>query len=67
MDKFIDKYILCQNDKYPEMRIIIDNGQVIGKCNSCGYLTKIDPAHKLTSYMLKHPPKQITDIHGVKD
>lgn len=33
------------------MRISVDKGEVVGKCNSCGHLNKIDPTHKLTAYI----------------
>ena len=58
MDKFIDKFILCQICKLPEMVMqIADDKKLIGKCNSCGGTTLIDPKHKLTSYIIKNPPE----------
>lgn len=58
LDKFIDMFILCEKDNYPEVEILVENGEVIGKCNACGNIKKIDQNHKLTIFMKKNPPKK---------
>lgn len=59
LDKFIDKFILCEKDKIPEMVLHIENKQVIGKCKACGHRTILDNSHKLSTFMRNKPPKNL--------
>lgn len=62
LDQFINEFILCQKCKVPEMNLIVQDSELIGKCNACGFVSKMNPAHKLTKYLLKNPTKISRDI-----
>lgn len=64
LDKFIEKYVLCTNCKYPEMVLRVKHGAVGGVCNSCGTRSVLDNAHKLAAYILKCPPKNSSEFKG---
>jgi len=66
LDKFIEKYVLCSNCKYPEMVLKIKHGAVGGSCNSCGTRSTLDNTHKLAAYILKNPPKDSSEFKGDK-
>lgn len=66
LDKFIEKYVLCSNCKYPEMVLRIKHGSVAGACNSCGTRSVLDNQHKLAAYILKNPPKDSSEFKGDK-
>jgi len=36
LDKFIDKYVVCQHCKYPELTMRVDGKNLKSVCNSCG-------------------------------
>ena len=67
LDKFIEKFILCQQDKIPEMVIHVESGEVIGKCKACGHISQIDISHKLTSFMKNKPPKNLHETLKAKE
>jgi len=47
LDKFIRKYVICQNCKYPELKMKVEGkGDLVSNCNSCGTLNKHDSTHK---------------------
>lgn len=63
LDKFIDKFILCEKCKYPETFMQVDASKgLVGVCNACGHVTVIDPKHKLTGFIKKNPPENMTEI-----
>ena len=67
LDKFIDKYVLCSKCKLPEPVLQINNNkELINSCNSCGNVAKMDTKHKLTSFILKNPPKNNSEIKTKK-
>lgn len=55
---FIEKFILCDRCNLPETIIRVDKKRemVIKKCAACGIKTKVDPSHKLTTFIVKKPP-----------
>ncbi|KAI0726026.1 eukaryotic translation initiation factor 5 [Fomitopsis betulina] len=58
LDGFIDKFVLCKSCKNPETDLVITKGDVIIRnCKACGERTGVDMRHKLTTYILKNPPK----------
>ncbi|THH09421.1 hypothetical protein EW145_g2030 [Phellinidium pouzarii] len=58
LDTFIDKFVLCASCKNPETDLIITKGDVIIRdCKACGQRTAVDMRHKLTTFILKNPPK----------
>lgn len=62
LDKFIEKYVLCPNCKYPEMSMKVKAGKISGQCNACGTKPELDNTHKLAPFIVKNPPKIKWDI-----
>ncbi|EJD55271.1 hypothetical protein AURDEDRAFT_109664 [Auricularia subglabra TFB-10046 SS5] len=59
LDSFIDKFVLCGACKNPETELIITkNDDIIRDCKACGQRTNVDMRHKLTTFILKNPPKK---------
>ncbi|KAI0693640.1 eukaryotic translation initiation factor 5 [Cytidiella melzeri] len=58
LDGFIDKFVLCKSCKNPETDLLITkNEDIIRDCKACGERTAIDMRHKLTTFIIKNPPK----------
>lgn len=58
LDGFIDKFVLCKSCKNPETDLIITkNDEIIRDCKACGERTGVDMRHKLTTFIIKNPPK----------
>ena len=58
LDGFIDKFVLCRACKNPETDLIITKQEeIIRDCKACGERTGVDMRHKLTTFILKNPPK----------
>ncbi|KAI0369955.1 eukaryotic translation initiation factor 5 [Pilatotrama ljubarskyi] len=58
LDGFIEKFVLCKACKNPETDLIITkNDDIIRDCKACGERTGVDMRHKLTTFILKNPPK----------
>jgi len=59
LDAFIDKYVLCGSCKNPETDLIVTKDEMIVRdCKACGQRTNVDMRHRLSSYILKNPPKR---------
>merc|ERR1712060_808545 len=56
LDKFIEKYVLCQNCNLPEIDMVVKKERIMATCKACGWGGELDPAHKLANYILSHPP-----------
>ncbi|KAL7285953.1 eukaryotic translation initiation factor 5 [Trametes coccinea BRFM310] len=58
LDAFIEKFVLCKACKNPETDLIITkNEEIIRDCKACGERTGVDMRHKLTTFIIKNPPK----------
>ncbi|RPD59363.1 translation initiation factor [Lentinus tigrinus ALCF2SS1-7] len=58
LDVFIEKFVLCKACKNPETDLIITkNDEIIRDCKACGERTGVDMRHKLTTFIVKNPPK----------
>ena len=58
LDVFIDKFVLCASCKNPETELIITKDDfILRDCKACGQRGNIDMRHKLTTFILKNPPK----------
>jgi translation initiation factor 5 len=68
LDVFIDKFVLCASCKNPETELVITgkgrNEDIHRDCKACGAHTGIDMRHRLTTFILKNPPKK--DKKGAK-
>lgn len=62
MDKFIEKYVLCQKCKYPEMILSVKKGVISGRCNACGTKSDLDNTHKLAAFIIKNPPDNKSEL-----
>ncbi|KAI0030340.1 domain found in IF2B/IF5-domain-containing protein [Vararia minispora EC-137] len=59
LDGFIDKFVLCGACKNPETDLVLTKGEIIVRdCKACGERTNVDMRHKLTTYIVKNPPKK---------
>ncbi|KAG8866043.1 hypothetical protein FRC20_009147 [Serendipita sp. 405] len=59
LDVFIEKFVLCAACKNPETDLVITKTEdIIRDCKACGQQTKVDMRHKLTTFILKNPPKK---------
>ena len=58
---FIDKFVLCPSCKNPETELFITKKEFIYRdCKACGHKGDIDMKHKLTTFILRNPPKSMT-------
>jgi len=62
LDKFIEKYVLCNKCKLPEIAMSVVNKIVMGRCNACGWDGQMDNKHRLATIIIKNPPKLMQDI-----
>jgi len=53
LDKFITKYVLCPNCKYPELKRFVDGKDLKSQCNSCGNTGSHDSLHKAGKEIIK--------------
>ncbi|RLV91687.1 Eukaryotic translation initiation factor 5 [Spathaspora sp. JA1] len=59
LDGFINKFVLCGSCKNPETEIVLKGKDTLERdCKACGKITKIDPKHKLYSFIVKNPPEK---------
>jgi len=59
LDSFIDKFVLCGSCKNPETDLIITKDEnILRDCKACGERRPCDMRHKLTTFILKNPPKR---------
>jgi len=62
LDAFIDKFVLCASCKNPETELVIKgrsgHEDVTRDCKACGAHTGVDMRHKLTTFVIKNPPKK---------
>eukprot|EP00216_Chloropicon_sp_CCMP2111_P006180 CAMPEP_0198239150 /NCGR_PEP_ID=MMETSP1446-20131203/4651_1 /TAXON_ID=1461542 ORGANISM="Unidentified sp, Strain CCMP2111" /NCGR_SAMPLE_ID=MMETSP1446 /ASSEMBLY_ACC=CAM_ASM_001112 /LENGTH=358 /DNA_ID=CAMNT_0043921701 /DNA_START=505 /DNA_END=1581 /DNA_ORIENTATION=- len=58
LEGFIKKFVQCYSCGNPETLIEIDKRDYITlTCKACGFVSKVDPRHKLNTFILKNPPK----------
>ncbi|THH32599.1 hypothetical protein EUX98_g1571 [Antrodiella citrinella] len=67
LDGFIDKFVLCKSCKNPETDLIITKSEeILRDCKACGERTGVDMRHKLTTFIVKNPPKNPKKSKGKK-
>ncbi|CAI9105948.1 OLC1v1004985C1 [Oldenlandia corymbosa var. corymbosa] len=58
LEVFIKKYVQCYYCKNPETDIIVTKSQMVQlQCKACGNISYVDMRDKLTTFILKNPPK----------
>merc|ERR1711862_591249 len=66
LDKFIEKYILCENCSLPELRMKVQKDTLNARCMECGWSGRLDCGHKIGAFICKNPPNEsCLDIVGV--
>lgn len=58
LDTFIRKFVLCASCDNPETTLTVRKGQIHSKCKACGNTSMVDPKHKLSTFIMKNPPKR---------
>merc|ERR1711907_562588 len=58
LDKFIDKYVLCENCRLPELSVKVSKSAINAKCLACGWSGELDGNHKLAAFIMKNPPDE---------
>lgn len=66
LDGFIKKFVLCPACDNPETTLSVRRNQIHSKCKACGHSHVIDSRHKLSSYIVKNPPKIEIDFSKAK-
>ena len=67
LDSFIDKFVLCAACKNPETDLILTKNEVIIRdCKACGQRSGVDMRHKLTTFIIKNPPKSTKKPKGTR-
>lgn len=61
LDGFIKKFVLCPACENPETTLSVRRGQIHSKCKACGNSSIIDSKHKLSTFILRNPPKSTED------
>lgn len=64
LSRFIEKFILCRKCSIPEIKITVKKGFLYGDCRACGASELIENKHKLVAYVLKNPPKDVSEFKG---
>ena len=60
LSAFIKKFVLCQKCDNPETDLIIEGSKkrqiIMQVCVACGHKEAVDMTHRLTTYIIRHPP-----------
>jgi len=73
LDKFIEKYILCQNCHLPELVMKVKKNDIMAKCKACGWAGELDSTHRLGTFIRNNPPDETglnvsdRDVGGKRD
>ncbi len=57
LEGFIKRYVCCYSCGNPETQIKIKKEIIHLKCKACGFVSDVDPRHKLNTFILKNPPE----------
>ncbi|EFJ39923.1 eukaryotic translation initiation factor 5 [Volvox carteri f. nagariensis] len=57
LEAFIKRYVCCYSCNNPETQIKIKKENIYLKCKACGFVSDVDPRHKLNTFILKNPPE----------
>eukprot|EP00054_Salpingoeca_dolichothecata_P016207 m.94636 g.94636 ORF g.94636 m.94636 type:complete len:437 (+) comp21871_c1_seq3:272-1582(+) len=68
LDGFIKKFVLCPECNNPETELTVfpKNKRIEQKCKACGVVHIIKSTHKLTTFILNHPPNETGGNKGKK-
>merc|ERR1711957_143117 len=65
LDKFIDKYVLCENCHLPEIDMFVKKDAIKAKCMACGWAGELDDMNRLGQFIKKNPPDE--SCQGLKN
>ncbi|CAD6189636.1 unnamed protein product [Caenorhabditis auriculariae] len=65
LDGFIKKFVLCPACENPETQLLVRKNAINSKCKACGHAFLIDNRHKLSTFIIKNPPKIDVDFSKV--
>ena len=57
LEKFINKYVCCYSCHNPETIMKLKKEDITLKCKACGFVSDVDPRHKLNTFIIKNPPE----------
>lgn len=58
LEAFIKKYVQCYDCRNPETVVKIKRDNILLACKACGYVSQVDMAHRLNTFILKNPPEE---------
>lgn len=62
LDGFIEKFVLCPGCNNPETRLKVSRNKTIEqKCVACGFRGQLKSNHRLTTFIINHPPGEDKD------
>lgn len=67
LDGFIKKFVLCKSCENPETQLFVRKNCIKSKCKACGCSFDIDLKHKLSTYIIKNPPKIDVDFSKAEE
>ncbi|EFP00125.1 hypothetical protein GCK72_019365 [Caenorhabditis remanei] len=67
LDGFIKKFVLCKSCENPETQLFVRKSCIKSKCKACGCSFDIDLKHKLSTYIMKNPPKIDVDFSKAEE
>lgn len=67
LDGFIKKFVLCKSCENPETQLFVRKNNIKSKCKACGCSFDIDLKHKLSTYIMKNPPKIDVDFSKAEE
>merc|ERR1712226_1647097 len=51
LDKFIHKYVLCEQCHLPEIDMAVKKGDITAKCRACRWSGYLDSGHRAAKYI----------------
>jgi translation initiation factor 5 len=67
MHRYIEKFVLCPNCRYPETEYKIKSDIIYHRCKACGAKEMVDMSHKLCNYILAENKKSKKDAKAKGD
>lgn len=67
LDGFIKKFVLCKSCENPETQFFVRKNCIKSKCKACGCQFDIDLKHKLSTFIMKNPPKIDVDFSKAEE
>jgi len=64
LDGFIEKFVLCPGCHNPETRLKVKRKEIEQKCVACGFRGPLTTTHRLTTFIVNHPPHEDKDAKG---